>query len=195
MSTRSRSGADVFLAMERGEVDGVCEALDSVESRRPDWIAQKKVSVVLQGGAEPNPDLPGVPYVLDLARTPDERRAIAFLYAGEGVGRPYVAPPDLPPGRLALLRAAFDATMRDPDFIKDAAAQKFEPKPKTGAYLDATGAGRLRHARRGGGAGRADDAVEHFPEMWPPAFRGKCDQIWNLERFPMQSNRKAHWFT
>jgi tripartite-type tricarboxylate transporter receptor subunit TctC len=130
------STADVFLAMERGEVAGVCEALDSIMSRRPDWIATKKVVPILQGGAEPDPELKDVPFVLDLARNDDERQAIAFLYAGEGVGRPYVAPPDLPPGRLAVLRAAFDATMLDADFIADAKSQKFLPKPRNGDYLD-----------------------------------------------------------
>ena len=132
------STADVFLAMERREVDGVCEALDSIMSRRPDWLSSKKVSGVLLGGKfEPDPDLKDVLFVLDLARNADERQAIAFLYAGEGIGRPYVAPPELPEGRLAILRSAFDATMQDADFIKDAANQKFTAKPRSGAYLDA----------------------------------------------------------
>jgi tripartite-type tricarboxylate transporter receptor subunit TctC len=131
------STADIFLAMERREVDGVCEALDSIMSRRPDWLSSKKVSGVLQGGVEPDPDLKDVPFVLDLARNADERQAIAFLYAGEGIGRPYVAPPELPEGRLAILRGAFDATMQDGDFIKDAANQKFTAKPRNGAYLNA----------------------------------------------------------
>ena len=131
------STADIFLAMERREVDGVCEALDSINSRRPEWLPAKKVAAVLQGGVEPDPELKDVPFMLDLARNETERQQIAFLYAGEGIGRPYVAPPDLPAGRLALLRSAFDATMRDPDFIQDAAAQKFVPKPRDGAYLEA----------------------------------------------------------
>jgi tripartite-type tricarboxylate transporter receptor subunit TctC len=131
------STADIFLAMERREVDGVCEALDSIMSRRPDWLSSKKVSAVLQGGVEPDPDLKNVPFAFDLARNADERQAIAFLYAGEGIGRPYVAPPELSEGRLAVLRTAFDVTMRDADFIKDAANQKFTAKPRNGAYLDA----------------------------------------------------------
>jgi tripartite-type tricarboxylate transporter receptor subunit TctC len=131
------STADIFLAMERGEVEGVCEAEDSIVARRPDWITAGKVSLILQGGAEPDPELKNVPYVLDLARNGEERQEIAFLYAGEGVGRPYVAPPDLPAGRLAALRTGFDAMMRDPDFINDAKSQKFLPKPRNGAYLDA----------------------------------------------------------
>jgi tripartite-type tricarboxylate transporter receptor subunit TctC len=131
------STADVFLAMERGEVNGVCEALDSIVSRRPDWISGKKITPILQGGAEPDPELKEVPFVLDLARSDEERQALAFLYAGEGIGRPYVATAGLPGGRLAVLRAAFDATMQDADFIKDAGSQKFAPKPRSGAYLDA----------------------------------------------------------
>jgi tripartite-type tricarboxylate transporter receptor subunit TctC len=131
------STADVFLAMERGEVAGVCEALDSIASRRPDWIPGKKVVPILQGGAEPDPELKGVAFVLDLARNNEERQALAFLYAGEGVGRPYVAPPELPAGRLAVLRAAFEATVHDTDFINDASSQKFVPKPGSGDYLDA----------------------------------------------------------
>jgi tripartite-type tricarboxylate transporter receptor subunit TctC len=131
------STADIFLAMERGEVDGVCEALDSINSRRPEWLTAKKVTAVLQGGVEPDPELKGVPFMLDLARNEAEREAISFLYAGDGIGRPYVAPEGLPAGRLAVLRAAFDATMRDTDFIADAANQKFLPKPRDGAYLEA----------------------------------------------------------
>ena len=64
------SSADVFLAMERGEVQGICESLDSVKARRPDWISSGTVSVLFQGGAEPNPELKDVPFVVDLAHKP-----------------------------------------------------------------------------------------------------------------------------
>ena len=114
------SSADVFLAMERGEVDGICESLDSVTGKRPDWISSGKVHVLFQGGAAPNPDLKGVPFILDLAHNEEDKQAITFLYAGEGIGRPFVAPPGLAPDRLKMLRDAFDATMKDPDFVADA---------------------------------------------------------------------------
>jgi hypothetical protein len=55
--------------MERGEVEGICESLDSIKIRRPDWIPTEKISILFQGGAEPNPELDGVPFVLDLALT------------------------------------------------------------------------------------------------------------------------------
>jgi len=128
------SSADIFLAMERGEVQGVCESLDSVRSRRPDWISTKQVAVLFQAPVA-NPDLEGVPLARDLARNNEERAAIDFLYAGQGIGRPFVAPPNLPPDTLKMLRDAFDATMRDPAFIADVKKQKFDLDPENGATL------------------------------------------------------------
>ncbi|HEY7297792.1 MAG TPA: hypothetical protein VH684_07640 [Xanthobacteraceae bacterium] len=131
------SSSDVLLAMERGEVDGICESLDSVVGKRPDWIASKKVNVLFQGGTEPNPTLKGVPFIIDLARTSDEKQQIEFLYAGQGIGRPFVAPPALPPDRLKMLRNAFDATMNDPAFRTDAQKQVLDVEPEDGAHLEA----------------------------------------------------------
>jgi tripartite-type tricarboxylate transporter receptor subunit TctC len=131
------SSAEVFLAMERGEVDGICESLDSIKNRRPDWIPGKTVAVLFQGGAQPNPELKDVPFILDLARTEDEKQAIEFLYVGQGIGRPFVAPPDLPPERLKMLRDAFDATMKDADFIADARRNKLDLDPEDGEHLAA----------------------------------------------------------
>jgi tripartite-type tricarboxylate transporter receptor subunit TctC len=131
------ASSDVFLAMERGEVEGICESLDSIRVRRPDWIPTKTVSILFQGGAAPNPELGSVPFVLDLARTAEARQAIEFLYAGQGIGRPFVAPPDLPAERLKALREAFDATMQNADFIAEAKNSKLELAPENGAHLAA----------------------------------------------------------
>ena len=131
------SSTDVFLAMERSEVDGICESLDSVIGKRPDWIATKKVNVLFQGGAEPNPELKEVPFVVDLARNAGEKQAIEFLYAGQGIGRPFVAPPDLPADRLKMLRDAFNATMQDAEFIADVKKQKLDLAPEDGEHLAA----------------------------------------------------------
>ncbi len=131
------ASSDVFLAMERGEVEGICESLDSIKIRRPDWIATKQISILFQGGAEPNPELKGVPFVLDLARGGEQKQAIEFLYAGQGIGRPFVAPPDLPANRLKMLRDAFNATMKDADFIADAKKSKLDLEPEDGEHLTA----------------------------------------------------------
>ena len=132
-----KSSADVMLAMLRDEVQGICESFDSIRSRRPDWLEKKTVNILFQGAAEASPDLPGIPLIQDLARNTEERQAIEFLYAGQGIGRPFVAPPGLPPDRLAMLRKAFDATMKDAEFIADVKRQKLDLDPIDGDKLGA----------------------------------------------------------
>jgi tripartite-type tricarboxylate transporter receptor subunit TctC len=131
------SSTDVFLAMERNEVDGICESLDSVISKRPDWIATKKVNVLFYAGAKPTIDLNGAPFIVDLGRNAEEKQALDFLYAGQGIGRPFVAPPNLPAERLKMLRDAFNATMKDKDFVADATKQKLDVEPEDGIHLEA----------------------------------------------------------
>jgi tripartite-type tricarboxylate transporter receptor subunit TctC len=131
------SSSDVFLAMERGEVDGICESLDSVSGKRPDWIPQKKVLILFQGGAAPNPELKDVPFVLDFAKNEADKQALDFLYAGQGVGRPFIAPPNMPAPVVKMLRDAFSATMKDPDFLADAKKNKLDVEPESGADLAA----------------------------------------------------------
>ena len=131
------SSAEVFLAMERGEVDGICESLDSIMQRKPEWIPNKVVNVLLQAGAESRPELKGVPNVLTLARNAEEKQVLEFLYAGQDIGRPFVAPPDLPPDRLKMLRDAFSATMKDPEFIADVKRSKLDLEPEDGEHIAA----------------------------------------------------------
>jgi len=129
------SSADVVLAMERGEVEGYCESLESVIGKRPDWIPSKTINVLFQGGVKPDPSLSGVPFINDLAKSPDDRRAIEFLYAGQGIGRPFFAPPGLAPEVYRMLRTAFDATMRDPEFVAEAQQRKLTLAPENGEYM------------------------------------------------------------
>jgi tripartite-type tricarboxylate transporter receptor subunit TctC len=72
-----------------------------------------------------------------MARNAGEKQAIEFLYAGQGIGRPFVAPPDLPADRLKMLRDAFNATMKDSDFIADVKKQKLDLEPEDGEHLAA----------------------------------------------------------
>jgi len=129
--------SNVLLALERNEVDGVCISLEGVVTLRPDWIAGKEVNILFQGGARPKSELKGVPFIVDLARTREEKQAIEFLYAGNGLGRPFVAPPDMPAERVKMLRDAFMATMKDPEFLSDAERQKLDIRPENGEYLAA----------------------------------------------------------
>jgi len=125
----------IYLAMERGEIEAICEGIDGIIAKRPTWIPEKIVTLLLQGGAAPNPDLKDVPFVIDHAKNPDDRLALEFLYAAEGIGRPFFAPPDLSPAVHAMLRNAFDRTMQDPEFAADAKKLGFNPRPENGDYL------------------------------------------------------------
>lgn len=105
------------LALERGEISGIGGlAWSSLQVQRPDWIAEKKVLPVLQLGLTRIPELTDVPFILDLARNDDERRALELVFAPEAMGRPFFAPAETPAAAVALLRKAFAATAADPDF-------------------------------------------------------------------------------
>ena len=131
------SSSDVFLAIERGEVHGICESLDSVMNKKPTWIKDGTINVLFQGAAEPHPSLKGVPFIFDLAMTEEQKQALNFVYSGQGIGRPFVAPPNLPPDRAKALRDAFNATLKDPEFIADAKKQKLDVEPVPGEKIAA----------------------------------------------------------
>jgi tripartite-type tricarboxylate transporter receptor subunit TctC len=129
------ASADVLLAMDRGEVEGICESLESLAKMRPDWFSSGKARVLFQGATAQNPDLKNVPNILDYAHNDEDKQAITFLYAGQSLGRPFVAPPGMTPDNLKMLRDAFDATMKDAAFIADAKQQKLDVKPDSGANI------------------------------------------------------------
>lgn len=132
-----RSSVDVMLAMERGEVDGICQSYDSILNDRPDWIEKGVARVLFKAGAA-NPALKSVPAIIDLAKTDEQRSLIRFLYAGQAIGRPFVAPPNLPPERVKMLRGAFDAAMADSQFREEAKKLRLDVDPVSGAELEKT---------------------------------------------------------
>lgn len=132
-----RSSVDVMLAMERGEVDGICQSYDSIVNDRPDWIEKGVARILFKAGAD-NPALKSVPAIIDLAKTDEQRALIRFLYAGQAIGRPFVAPPGLAPERVKMLRAAFDAAMADSQFREEAKKLRLDVDPVGGAALEKT---------------------------------------------------------
>jgi tripartite-type tricarboxylate transporter receptor subunit TctC len=131
-------GNDVSLALERGEVEGRCGwSWSSIKATRPDWIASKKIIVLVQMSLSKHPDLPDVPLIMDLARTDEQRQIFKLFCARQVMGRPFLAPPGLPADRLTALREAFDATMTDKEFLGDAEQSKFEINPVSGERLEA----------------------------------------------------------
>jgi tripartite-type tricarboxylate transporter receptor subunit TctC len=130
-------GADITLALERGEVDGRCGwTWSSVKLQRADWIADRKLNVLVQLAMRPSPELAGVPLITDFAATERQRQIVALVLSRQPMGRPLVAPPGTPPDRREALRQAFDATTADSEFIAEATARGLEVNPVKGADLD-----------------------------------------------------------
>ena len=129
-------GNDVVLAMERGEVQGRCGwSWSSVMSTHKAWIDEHKVTVLVQLALRKHPDLPEVPLIMDLAKTPEQKQILRLIFARQVMGRPYLAPPGVPADRTEALRKAFMDTMNDPDFKADADKAKLEITPVDGEDL------------------------------------------------------------
>jgi tripartite-type tricarboxylate transporter receptor subunit TctC len=120
--------AEQRLAIERGELDGQCNPWSSTP---PEWIREKKIYSIMRFTPATAPDLPReVPYAFDIAPTPQDGQVIKLLTAAAELGRPFVAALDVPEDRLKILRAAFVATMNDPEFKADAANGRMDVSPK-----------------------------------------------------------------
>lgn len=129
-------GNDINLAMERGEVAGRgSNAWASWKATRPDWLKEKKINILVQIGLKKAPDLPDVPLLMDLAKNDQDRQLLKLLSASTTIGRPLFTTPGVPEERVKALRAAFDATMKDPDFIAAAKKQKMDLDPVSGEEL------------------------------------------------------------
>jgi Tripartite tricarboxylate transporter family receptor len=127
--------ADILLAMERGEVDGLC-GFDwaSLKSQRPDWVRDRTANILVQTNLEPEAELTalGVPQIWPFVKSADDKQAIALIIGQQVFGRPYLAPPGVAEEPLGLLRAAFAATMRDKDFLADAERTRIAVVPSSG---------------------------------------------------------------
>ena len=130
-------GSDVVLALERGEIQGRCGwSWSSVLSRSKSLLDEKQIVVTVQLALQKHEDLPDVPLILDLAQNANEIAALKLIFSRQSVARPFAAPPDIPADRKAALRAAFDATMKDPAFLDEAQKSDLEVRPVGGAEID-----------------------------------------------------------
>ncbi len=129
-------GNDVVMAMERQEVDGRCGwSYSSIISGNADWLKNGDVNLLMQLSTSKHPELPDVPLVMDLVENPADRKLLNLMFARQTLGRPYAAPPGVPEDRVEALRAAFMATMQDPEFLAEAKAQDLEITPVDGATV------------------------------------------------------------
>jgi len=129
---------DIGLAMERGEIDGACGwDWASFKSQRPDWLRDNKVNVLLQVALEPNEELTkmGVPHVWKYVKTEENRKIVELIIGQQVFQRSYIAPPGVTPEALGVLRASFDATMKDAEFKADADKLRIDISPLPGAAV------------------------------------------------------------
>ena len=130
-------GAEMNLAMERGEVDGRCGwSWTSIKITHPDWVTEKRINLLLQMALQKSADIPQVPLVMDLATNDRQRQILKLLLSRQQMGWPFLAPPGLPADRAQALRRAFDETMTDPDFLAEAKERQLEVNPMSGAAID-----------------------------------------------------------
>jgi tripartite-type tricarboxylate transporter receptor subunit TctC len=130
--------ADIFIAMENGEVDGTCGVgWTTLTSTRGDWITQGKLRLLVQNAVKRDARALQTPLLLDFAESKEQKELLTLLAAPHRIGRPYLAPPGMPAGRLETLRRAFEATTKDPAFIAETKMLKLDLNPVTGNEMEA----------------------------------------------------------
>jgi tripartite-type tricarboxylate transporter receptor subunit TctC len=130
---------EIHIAIERGEVQGRCGMTwNFLSSVKADWLREGKVRLLSQFTARKNPDVPsGVPSVIDLVKTDDDRRLVRLIAAPNEVGQPFLAPPSTNPERANILRAAFAAALADPEMKADAVQAGIALDSMSGPELEA----------------------------------------------------------
>jgi tripartite-type tricarboxylate transporter receptor subunit TctC len=128
--------SDIILAVERGEVDGRCGwSWSSIKSTREAWIREKKLNILVHISDQKAPELAHVPTITDFA-SDRQKQVLRLVTSRQVMGRPFAAPPGVPEDRKQALRAAFDATLKDPAFLDEANKLKLEVNPVSGADVD-----------------------------------------------------------
>ena len=129
------ASAEVLLAMEKGEVDAAFTSWGSLSAYHQDWLREKAINLLVQGTVARSSELPDVPAVGELGKSDEDRQMLQVYASTADIGRSFIAPPGMAPERVAALRAAFDATMKNPDFRAEVERSKAEFHPLGGAQL------------------------------------------------------------
>jgi tripartite-type tricarboxylate transporter receptor subunit TctC len=127
--------AAVMLAMERGEVEGLSSTYDGLKTQREDWLKTGRVNIVVQYLLRRHPELPDVPTSAEVASTPEQALILRTVSSASEIGKFLLTTPEVPAERVAALRAAFDAVVKDRDFLAEAAKLRIEIDPLTGVEL------------------------------------------------------------
>jgi tripartite-type tricarboxylate transporter receptor subunit TctC len=122
-----KGASEAMMAMERGENDGNTSAYwSSLKSTKPDWIREKKIKMVFQYGARPHSELRDIPFAMDLVHDPRKRDLLMVASAPLGLGRPILAPPDVPRERVSALRNALSDTFKNSDYLAECSKQRLD---------------------------------------------------------------------
>lgn len=133
--TGYKGAAPIQLAMERGEVHGIAASWDSLKAGKPGWLRDKKVVLIAQSGTERNWDLQDLPTLLDLAKTPEQKEILGFFARGNAVGWLMMLPPGVPQDRVAAMRKAFDAVMKDGKYLSEIKKRRMDIAPIPGTRV------------------------------------------------------------
>jgi tripartite-type tricarboxylate transporter receptor subunit TctC len=133
-----KSTSDINLAMERGEVHGTLANWSTVKTLNLKQYEDKLIRILVVWGAREHPELRGIPLIGSLAKTPEQKQALQLAQARLEFGRPFFMPPNVPAERVNAIRQAFDATMKDPEFLAEADKLKLEIDPMTGDEIAKT---------------------------------------------------------
>jgi tripartite-type tricarboxylate transporter receptor subunit TctC len=128
---------EITLAMERGEVDGLCGiSWSTVKTRHAQWLKEKKMNLLVQASFKKVPELKDVPLAMDETKDKEKLQILKLILAAQQMARPFAAPPGIPPERKAVLVKAFDETMKDPEYLADAKKLDLDVNPVSGKALD-----------------------------------------------------------
>ena len=130
--------ADFLLAVERQEADGTAGvSWSGLNASKPEWISKKQINVIVQLGLKKHPGMNPAPLVMEFAKNDSDRGVLELIFSRQDMGYPVVAPPGTPPERVAVLRKAFEAVLRDPEYIADAKKQHLEVDFMRGEEIEA----------------------------------------------------------
>jgi tripartite-type tricarboxylate transporter receptor subunit TctC len=131
----SKGSAAAQLAVERGEVEGHSTSWTAVKVGHPDWRPEKKINIIVQFALKKHPELPEVPTVVELAKTDEQRAILRAVMNATEIGTAFFTTPGVPKDRVEALRRAFDATMKDPEFLAEAKKTHLTIGPMRGEEL------------------------------------------------------------
>jgi len=131
------AGTGLTLSIERGEAEGICGmSWSTIKVSRPHWIKDKLLNIIVQMGLTKLPELPDVPSALELVADAENKQVLELILIRQEAGRPFAAPPGVPADRLAALRHAFEATLRDAQFRVEAERAQLEIEPLTAGAIE-----------------------------------------------------------